>query len=362
MESNIRWYATAGMVLGMLLAVNIGCQPKAMPIADYHACLPAGVNLPPGFHPLRDHSNTDDPQDSYNGWPRYIVSVKDHMIMAYVPAQTVMIGGGLDEDEVPARQVVVNHFYMDIHEVTNIQFDRFYRSCRLFAKDEPEYSYWTHKAPRVNNKYMEYFSPGANDAHPVRNVSWWDAWSYGQRLHKELPTEAQWEAAARGDDRRIFPWGNEDQSEVTHYLCNARTGREDFDGYEYTAPVKSYSAGISPFGIFNMAGNVGEWCADWYDPGRYAYPSEEDPPTGLERGARPFGDRNYPNPPAKKLRESRVGPIGGDQRVIRGGSFTDDIERCRVDVREGTKPEVCRYNVGFRCVLPLPPTADVPDS
>ena len=98
-----------------------------------------------------------------------------------------------------------------------------------------------------------------------------------------------------------------------------------------------------------------EWCADWYDPGRYAYPSDEDPATGLDRGPRAFGDRNYPNPLAKDIREARVGPPVGAQRVIRGGSFTDPIQRCRVDARAAAGPGVRQHHVGFRCALPLPP-------
>jgi sulfatase modifying factor 1 len=117
----------------------------------------------------------------------------------------------------------------------------------------------------------------------------------------------------------------------------------------------SYAPGVSPFGIFNMAGNVWEWCADWYDPGRYGYPSDEDPPSALERGALPFGDRNYPNPAHKDIRDARVGPPVGAERVIRGGSFTDPIQRCRVDSRAAALPGVHQNNIGFRCVLLLPP-------
>jgi len=393
-------------VMVVLLIAGIGCQVTS-PLVDRHVVLPPGVELPEGFYPLRGQYSPDNPEDNYNGWPRYIVCDRDNMVMAYVPAQTITMGGGIDTDEVPARIVEINHFYIDIHEVTNVQFDRFRKAAqergplaqmadpfdlffhpkldgyrvmdrpwveseayhtypyefynrehskqKLYPETALNYWFWKGQTPCDIDFYLDYWKPGLNNNHPVRNTSWWEAWYYSKWSRKTLPTEAQWEAAARGGDRRIYPWGNDKESELSRYLCNARTGRENFDGYEYTAPVLSFAAGISPCGAYNMAGNVWEWCVDWYDPGRYAYPSEEDPATGLERGVKPFGDRNYPNPPAKDIREARVGPLRGDERVIRGGSFADSIERCRVDARSAARPDVHQNNFGFRCALPLLP-------
>lgn len=337
----------AGAVLagGLLLIAAVGCQDKQSPViavspqdtaaamADYGATLPEGVSLPSGFYPLWGQFDPNDPEDNCNGWPRYIISVADGMVMAYVPSQVIMMGGGTGLDEVPARSVRISHFYMDIHEVTNQQFGR-YSSRGL---------------------YRRFHTPGLNDHHPVRNVSWFEAHGYAEWARKMLPSEAQWEAAARGEDRRLYPWGNDEQSEVTRFLCNASTGRGNYDGFQGPAPAMSCAPGASPFGVFNMAGNVWEWCADWYDPGRYAYPSDEDPPSALQRGLLPFGDRNYPSPAHKDIREARVGPPIGSERAIRGGSFTDPIQRCRVDARGSLHPDARRSNVGFRCVLPLLP-------
>jgi formylglycine-generating enzyme required for sulfatase activity len=378
--------------------------------------------LPERFHPLLNHYDPNNYEDHYNGWPRYIVSDRDNMVMCYVPAQTFTMGGGHSLNEVPAREVVVSHFYIDIHEVTNVQFDRFRKAAKnrgpaaklldplhVFTISELDYRrytdrpwvesqayrrygyeitipftsiqredipgkqklypellpdifyrgpwWWMGQTPLDIDCYLDYWTPGANNDHPVRNVSWWEAWYYSMWTNKFLPTEVEWEAAARGGDRRAYPWGNEPTSETTRYLCNCKTDRGNFDGYEYTAPVMNYAAGVSPCGAFQMSGNVGEWCADWYDPGRYAYPSDADPPSKLDRGPKAFDDPNYPNPLDKTIRETRVGPLRGDEKVIRGGSFAEPIEQCRVDSRRSARPDAHQNNVGFRCVLPLPPEA-----
>lgn len=392
-----------------------GCS-HTTPLADLTVQLPPGVVLPEGFHPLIGHYDPNNPEDHYNGWPRYIVGDCDNMVMCYVPTQTFTMGGGTAQNEVPAREVVINHFYFDLHEVTNVQYDRFRKAAEnrgpaakvldplgyftiselgyrrytnrpwvesqayhrygyeftlppfVYREDSvnikkryPELAegpwWWMGKTPGDFRYYLDYWQPGLNNDHPVRNVSWWEAWYFSMWTGKFLPTEAEWEAAARGDDRRIYPWGNESTSEVTRYLCNCKTDRGNFDGYEYTAPVMNFAAGVSPFGAFQLSGNVGEWCADWYDPGRYAYPSDADPPAGLDRGPKAFDDPNYPNPLDKTIRETRVGPLRGDEKVIRGGSFTEPIERCRVDSRRSARPDTHQINVGFRCVLPLPPEA-----
>jgi formylglycine-generating enzyme required for sulfatase activity len=353
---------TCGMISAGLIVIAVaGCNnqqeemersvqtPLELPNAA--AVLPQGVELPMGFYPLAGHYNLDNPADHYNGWPRYILSEIDDMVMVYVPSQEIIMGGGTGEDEVPAREVTVNHFYIDLHEVTNGQFARFHKDVGDVAR-----------VRKQDNSWGEYWVPGLNDDYPVRAVSWWEAQEYGEWSEKTLPTEAQWEAAARGDDGRIYPWGNSEQLAHTEYVCNASTSREQFDGYEYTAPALNFAAGVSPFGAFNMSGNVWEWCSDYYDPGRYAYPSQEDPPRELERGPKAFGDRNYPNPKAKMIAQSRVGPALGGKRAIRGGSFADPIERCRTDVREAVKPGVRRNNIGFRCVLPLPPDEQFKDA
>ncbi|NLX20834.1 MAG: formylglycine-generating enzyme family protein [Phycisphaerae bacterium] len=358
------------LAVAVMMVWTTGCQSPPhnegfSPLADYEAVTAPGVSLPPGFYPLVGHYSQDDENDHYDGWPRYIVSERDDMIMAYVPSQTLVMGGGAGPDEVPARTVVVPHFYIDLHEVSNAQFHRFYKLAASNVCDlswqpgrpldcaDPDYHGATGTPWAVSAAYARYWRPNHSNHHPARNVSWWEAQSYCRWAGKSLPSEAQWEAAARGDDCRLYPWGNEERTDVTRYLANAQGGRENFDGYEYTAPVQSFAGGVSPFGAYQMAGNVAEWCADWYDPSRYAFPSMEDPPTPI-RGPKGFGDGQYPNPLDKNVREARVGPLRGDQKVIRGGSFADPIQKCRVDARSSAAPDSQLYNVGFRCVLYLP--------
>lgn len=319
---------------------SLGCSESRPALADRDVSPPTHVRLPSGFDAMESHYNPQNPEDHYNGWPRYIISRRDGMMMAYVPTQTMTFGGGKGNDEIPSRVITVPHFYIDIHEVTNEQFAAF---CRKSGRPVQ----------------IKYWAKGTNDAHPVRAVTWTEANDYASWADKSLPTEAQWEAAARGSDRRIYPWGNDDQVENVPYLCNAKTPVEGFDGHEFTAPVLSYAAGVSPFGVFNLAGNVAEWCYDWYDLSRYAWPTEEDLPGELIRGAKPFGQRNYPNDEYKTIRESFVGPVHGSRRVVRGGSFTDPIENCRVDARMGVRPEARQHNIGFRCVLTLPLEEDM---
>ncbi len=385
-----------GLRFGLLglpvLALAAGCQMSDMCCSGCSSQQQQS-QLPRGFRPMQGYEQST-PGSSHKGWPRYIYSTQDRMVMAYVPSQTIVMGGGAQPDEGPERHVRVNHFYVDLHEVTNAQFDCFVRSaddiepeCPLGECGETRcfdcgkdngcvnqennttwigselcfpgkcFSPWEHREvdPDDIRLYRRFWTPSLNNHHPVRNVSWREAWYYSRWAGKLLPSEAQWEAAARGDDGRVYPWGNENQSEVTRYLCNSKTSRDNWDGYEYTAPVMSYAPGVSPVGAFNMSGNVREWCGDWYDPGRYAYPSDEDPPSPLARGIQPFGDRHYPNPDDKDMADSRVGPYVGAERAIRGGSFADPIERCRVDSRWAAGQDMHLANVGFRTILPLPP-------
>jgi formylglycine-generating enzyme required for sulfatase activity/tRNA A-37 threonylcarbamoyl transferase component Bud32 len=230
--------------------------------------------------------------------------------MAYVPAGEFLMGSKddrfADDDEHPQHTVYVSEFWIDKTEVANTQYRKCVESgvCR---------------APTTCDGGEPTYSDSSKADHPVVCVSWWDAKTYCEWAGKRLPTEAEWEKAARGTDGRKYPWGNSlDGSK----LNSSRTD----DGYECTAPVGSYPEGASPYGALDMAGNVWEWCQDWYDEDYYVSSPQHDP----------------------------QGPDSGTRRVVRGGSWTNyDYDACAAS-RHWVNPDFRGYYYGFRCVSQSP--------
>jgi sulfatase modifying factor 1 len=168
--------------------------------------------------------------------------------------------------------------------------------------------------------------------HPVVHVTWDDAMAYCQWSGTRLPTEAEWEYAARGGlEHKRFPWGDDLEPDGTH-LMNVFQGtfpgeNTTVDGFAGTAPVRSFPP--NGFGIFEMTGNVWEWCADWFDPGTYREAERTSP------------------------RVDPDGPLGGAHRVMRGGSYLCHDSYCtryRVGARSGNTPDSASGNIGFRVV------------
>jgi formylglycine-generating enzyme required for sulfatase activity len=229
--------------------------------------------------------------------------------MAFVPAGYFEMGStgeelqrSADVDEFPRRKVWVDDFYIDLHEVTNAQYKVYVDSMRVPAPPK-----W------IDGNYGI-----GEDGLPVTSVTWEEAAAYARFMGKRLPTEAEWEKAARGADARAFPWGNS----FDRGLAN---------NGENLMPIMSFPAGVSPYGLFDMAGNAAEWVDAWYE----AYPRGEGDvvPKGL---------------PDRREEFKR------DRRVYRGGSWNTFPKYLRCANRESTSPGKRWTYIGFRCAMDPP--------
>jgi formylglycine-generating enzyme required for sulfatase activity len=234
------------------------------------------------------------------------ISAKDGMTLLYVPAGEFTMGLNEDEEDNFAHKVTLDPFWIDQTEVTTVMYAR----CDEEGACDPPWS----AAAGIIATY--YGNPAYNDF-PVIYVSWNDARDYCAWAERRLPTEAEWEKAARGTDERIYPWGD---NVPTVDLANhgGLVGN--------TTSVFEYLDGASPYGVLNMAGNVWEWVADYYDPSYYQKSRSTNP----------------------------TGPSAGDNRVMRGGSWRDIKDTIRVVHRLGNYPLDTSSSIGLRCAMSVP--------
>lgn len=241
---------------------------------------------------------------------RIILWEKDHKEMIYIPEGGFLMGSdeGL-ENQGPAHIVHVNAFYVDRYPVTNEDYKRFVDDTGYRV---PCYDVDWAESHAYNWDPVKRTPPQGREDHPVVLVSWEDARAYAAWAGKRLPTEAEWERAARGTDGRRWPWGNEFLPDH----CNCRES-----GNNETTPVTRYSPeGDSPEQVGDMIGNVWEWTSSLFRP----YPYDAD--------------------------DGRESPEAEGWRVLRGGSWRNDLDRARCTARlDGDF--LFFNNAGFRCVV-----------
>ncbi len=289
--------ARNAMLAGVLFAVTMGGVGWALDVAD----------VTPEW----------TPEGKKIAAERAKLPAKDEMVR--IPAGWFLMGSDKKVDrnayppELPQRKVYLDAYDIDKYEVTTVQFLRF-----VLAMD---------RSPLVDWKYDGGNFQEAMASHPVMHVSWYDAEAYCKWAGKRLPTEAEWEKAARGEDGRIYPWGNQPAG-----LSRANFGRTGLSGpvrdrperlllYPPIISVDKYENAVSPYGVFQMAGNVAEWVADWYDPAYYKTAPDRNP----------------------------KGPERGTQKAFRGGGWIDSTPVVRAAQRNGTDPNTKMNWLGFRC-------------
>lgn len=234
----------------------------------------------------------------------------------------------------PSHPILVAPYYLDTHEVTNAAFVDFLNDiggeaavCRGQPCLDPDQSrvFWENGAATVTADRAQ---------GPMAGVTWYGADAYCAWREARLPSEAEWEKAAAWDDStmtaRRYPWGDEFHGQRLNFCdatCDAPQANVAWnDGYAVAAPVAGYEDGRSATGHFDMAGNVWEWVADWFDPGYYATSPEADP----------------------------TGPAAGEQKVVRGGSWYDTAVLTMSAVRFPSAPANADATLGFRCAANLP--------
>ncbi len=209
-----------------------------------------------------------------------------------------------DPDEMPEHQVFLKGFFIDRKEVTQEEYMRFAKMTKR-------------QTPRIE-VFEDDQSKLLQPEFAAMSVSWDEAAAYCKWAGKRLPTEAEWEKAGRGEGKRKYPWGDK-------FVTNAANVDGSEDGYKYLAPPGSFEGGRSPYGLYDMTGNVAEWVADSYDEGYYKKSPYRDP----------------------------KGPESGDLKVVRGGSWRETEHNARLSKRFAAKHWRTDITIGIRCASSL---------
>ena len=242
-----------------------------------------------------------------------MIRASDGMEMVYVPGGTFVLSERGKGGE-GAHTVTLHNYWIDQTEITNMQY---YQCVEAGACRAPTTCAWGEPT----------YKDASYKDHPVICITWQMANAYCEWAGGRFPTDAEWDYAARGPERSIYPWGDSFDAARLNF-CDASCPHTDSqyrdynDGYGMTAPVGNYPDGVSWCGAMDMAGNVWEWVADWYGP--YGTGAQENP----------------------------AGPTTGNERLIRGGSWYDASDFNRADHRHPYDPQDYNHLIGFRCVMP----------
>jgi formylglycine-generating enzyme required for sulfatase activity len=310
---SLRWLV--GMsIIGLMVLILVAIGPILHGKKEISSVISTIETLPsPATLVISDKPPTD--ASAGDTW----ISPIDGMTLVLIPAGDFLMGSTDSDveaisDEKPQHTIYLSDFWMDRTEVTNGMYAAFLNAKGNQVEGGVTWLDVEDNAVRIIQQDGEWKAKASYVNHPVTQVSWYGAKSYCKWAGRRLPTEAQWEKAARGIDGRIYPWGN-DPPNSSLLNFNANVGD--------TTPVDAYPAGVSPFGLLDMAGNVWEWVSSAYD--------------------------SYPY----NVREGREDLSAISSRVLRGGSWSSYGKLVRISVRGNYNPFLQYDNFGFRCALPL---------
>jgi serine/threonine-protein kinase len=258
------------------------------------------------------------------------INAVDGAEMVYVAAGDFLMGSEdaeADDDEAPEHTVYLDDYWIYKYEVTNEQFADFLNEQGNEIEGGVTWLDADDEDVLIQQAGGEWAPESGYGDHPVVEVSSYGAQAYCEWAGGRLPTEAEWEKAARGSEGLTYPWGSTGVTGNRANFCDVncdydwKVDSQD-DGFSMTAPVGSFPDGASPYGALDMVGNVWEWVADWYDEDYYQNSPSQNP----------------------------TGPASGTYRILRGGSWYDDERRLRASNRSRGDPDSSNNDLGFRCL------------